>query len=405
MLKKIFTLGMLVGLAAVSTNSIAQEKQEYPRYGFWSNWSIGLSIDGVKQGGTNSWDWARGTNAGATLMLEKELNHVWALRLSAAMPGMWTTAKEQDDSFDRYAMALASFKFSINNACMGYNPDTKWSIYLMAGAGFNYGRIESTQLVDYEGNVAGIAAVTGLGYSHKVSDHSTLFLELITDVNNTLPNIFKGSWHTDTYLSLGYLCNLGITEADRVRMEQVSMLTKDNFDALNAENDNLKADLKNAQDKVNKLQTRVNGLESDLAKASAPSQADNAANKKLQAAIDQIKADQLNYYALPFSVLFGIDKYNVTSAEMRKVEAIAAVIKAAPAGTKFNVIGFCDVTGSDDYNMKLSVKRANEVKRLLVEKYGVNADQLVVDGKGKTIAFGDASYAVNRRVSFYRVIE
>ena len=55
--------------------------------------------------------------------------------------------------------------------------------------------------------------------------------------------------------------------------------------------------------------------------------------------------------------------------------------------------------------MKLSERRANEVKRLLTKKYGIDEDRIEVDFKGKSVAFGDVQYAINRRVSFYRVIE
>ena len=57
--------------------------------------------------------------------------------------------------------------------------------------------------------------------------------------------------------------------------------------------------------------------------------------------------------------------------------------------------------------MKLSEKRAKEVKRLLVKRYGIDEDRISVDfkGKQKDYAFGDIQYALNRRVSFYRVIE
>ena len=72
---------------------------------------------------------------------------------------------------------------------------------------------------------------------------------------------------------------------------------------------------------------------------------------------------------------------------------------------KLTLVGFCDNTGSDAYNMKLSQRRAEAVKRLLVKRYGIAEDRLTVDYKGKTVAFGDLKYAVNRRVSFYRVIE
>jgi outer membrane protein OmpA-like peptidoglycan-associated protein len=89
---------------------------------------------------------------------------------------------------------------------------------------------------------------------------------------------------------------------------------------------------------------------------------------------------------------------------MIKVKAISRVMKDNPA-LKLTIVGFCDYTASDEYNMKLSEKRAKEVKRLMVDKYGVDADRLTVDWKGKTVAFGDIQYSLNRRVSFYRVIE
>jgi outer membrane protein OmpA-like peptidoglycan-associated protein len=55
--------------------------------------------------------------------------------------------------------------------------------------------------------------------------------------------------------------------------------------------------------------------------------------------------------------------------------------------------------------MKLSQRRAEEVKRLMVKKYGIDENRISVDWKGKTVAFGDIHYELNRRVSFYRVIE
>ena len=129
-----------------------------------------------------------------------------------------------------------------------------------------------------------------------------------------------------------------------------------------------------------------------------------AAADSLQRLIDQIKADQMTYYALPFSILFDVDKYTVNDSEMKKLEAVARVMKDN-TNTKFNLYGFCDKSGSDKYNQALSEKRVNEVKRLLVNKYGIAADRLSTEGKGKTVSFGDASFSVNRRVSFYRVIE
>ena len=83
---------------------------------------------------------------------------------------------------------------------------------------------------------------------------------------------------------------------------------------------------------------------------------------------------------------------------------IARVMKDN-SNVKIKVVGFADYTGTDAYNMKLSERRANEVKRLLTKKYGIAEDRIDVDFKGEGAPFGEAQYAINRRVSFYRVIE
>ena len=107
---------------------------------------------------------------------------------------------------------------------------------------------------------------------------------------------------------------------------------------------------------------------------------------------------------MPFSVLYGVDQWRVPEEEEIKVKAVARVLKDN-SDVKILVVGFADYTGSDKYNMKLSEKRANEVKRLLVKKYGIAEDRISTDYKGKSVAFGDIQYALNRRVSFYRVID
>ena len=107
---------------------------------------------------------------------------------------------------------------------------------------------------------------------------------------------------------------------------------------------------------------------------------------------------------MPFSVLYGVDEWQVTDEEMDKVKAVARVMKDN-SNVKIKVVGFADYTGSDAYNMKLSERRANEVKRLLTKKYGIAEDRITVDFKGKSAPFGDVQYPINRRVSFYRVIE
>ena len=402
MIKKIFSFGLLLGLLTIGSTSMAQEL-EYPHYGFWSNWSVGASVDVVKQGNHGT-DFGRGFSLGASLIVEKELNHVWDFRFAVQAPGLINKKNDVPnptikDYFDDYLSTVMGVKFSITDAIMGYDTLRRSSIYLLALSGVSYDRNDAADLL---GEHFCFVAECGLGYSYRFCKNSTFFLEAIVDDHASVRNITDDRTMMDYFLSLGYLYNFGPTAADRARIQQLSQLTQENFDALNNQVAELSNKVDNKDAQIKKLENRVTELEKEL--ANAVPKGNTAAADSLQRLIDQVKAEQMTFYALPFSVLFDVDQYTVNESEMQKIAAVARVMKDNP-GTKYNLYGFCDRTGSDKYNQKLSEKRVKEVKRILVKKYGIAEDRLTTEGKGKSVWFGDVKYSVNRRVSFYRVIE
>ncbi|MBQ9638281.1 MAG: OmpA family protein [Bacteroidales bacterium] len=427
MLKKLFKIGVLACAVSFSCVAFAQtekkaSQQEYPHYGFWSNWSIGGMLDYTHQFG-NGMGWKEGSNAGAALLFEKELNHVWALRLSVGMPGIFgvgTDIADRDNDtlgYQNYLRFGAGVKFSINNAIKGYDPDRKNSIYLIAnfGAGYNFD-------LDYTGTGKGSNVFRenngmlswfgdfGLGWQHKCCEHSSFFVEATLedhgDVNK--PVFEKSNPHANVFnlhIGIGYLYNFGPTAADRELLNQKKLLTQDKFDELNSQIAALEQDLINSKKNEQRLQNRINELESEVNYLREHQGTANSADAdSLQNIINNMKADQTNFYALPFSITYDVNEYQVSEDQMDKLKAIAGVMKDNE-NAKFNIVGFCDYSGSDAYNMKLSQKRAEQVKKLLVKKYGVKEDQLTTDGKGKGTPFGDVKNGINRRVSFYRVIE
>lgn len=419
MIKKIFTFGLLLGLLAFCGTSNAQE-QEYPHYGFWSNWSLGGSLSFTHQGG-HGWDWNYGTTAGFNLIIEKELNHVWDYRLSLQFPGLFYTiaadSKIKDGKgengkyashFDDYASAVMGVKFSINNAIKGYDPERKGSLYLLAMAGLSAKRQEVTNTLRTGKSPFAVVIEAGAGFSYRVGQHGTLFTEVIVDDHGAIHN--PGSEgqlgrfvYTDILFSVGYLYNFGPTQTDLDRIAGLGEIGKVKDPALENENAALKNDLAGKEKEIKRLENKVTDLEKKLANVKP---GNSAAADSLQRLIDNIKAEQMTYYALPFSILFDVDQYSVKASEMKKLEAIARVMKDNP-NTKFVVRGFCDKTGTDKYNQTLSEKRAKEVKRLLVNKYGIAEGRLDDKGMGsdEKHTFGDNSFTINRRVSFYRVIE
>jgi outer membrane protein OmpA-like peptidoglycan-associated protein len=69
-------------------------------------------------------------------------------------------------------------------------------------------------------------------------------------------------------------------------------------------------------------------------------------------------------------------------------------------GVVFLVGGYTDAKGNDAYNLKLSQRRAEAVKRYLVNKFGLREEELVAVGFGKTkLKNPNEPYAAeNRRV-------
>lgn len=84
----------------------------------------------------------------------------------------------------------------------------------------------------------------------------------------------------------------------------------------------------------------------------------------------------------PLAIFFKINKANLTKKEMINLEYYANLIKSNP-GQVYKVVGYADkATGSAEFNQKLSEKRARNVADALIQKYGVNAKQLEIIGKG-----------------------
>jgi len=96
--------------------------------------------------------------------------------------------------------------------------------------------------------------------------------------------------------------------------------------------------------------------------------------------------------------------YKSTAISAKAAPELSALGKALKdpelAGSRFMIAGHTDAKGSDQYNLSLSERRAEAVKRYLVERFGLSADTLMAVGYGKEqLKDKDNPYsAKNRRV-------
>ena len=80
--------------------------------------------------------------------------------------------------------------------------------------------------------------------------------------------------------------------------------------------------------------------------------------------------------------------YNSADISRKAMPAVTELGKALSnpdlKGGVFLVAGHTDGKGTDDYNQSLSERRAEAIKRYLVQKFGLSAENLVTAGYGKT---------------------
>ena len=123
---------------------------------------------------------------------------------------------------------------------------------------------------------------------------------------------------------------------------------------------------------------RIGALEDELAAAQAREKdlADQLA------ACRNRKPETVESAAGPMAVFFTIGKADLTDKDMINLGYLADAIKKTP-NKKYKIIGSADKgTGSAKFNQTLSQKRAEKVKSILVDKFGVDASQLEVVAKG-----------------------
>ncbi|GLR92066.1 OmpA family protein [Bradyrhizobium iriomotense] len=104
---------------------------------------------------------------------------------------------------------------------------------------------------------------------------------------------------------------------------------------------------------------------------------------------------------IDLEITFDYNSANISAKSMPSVQALGRAL-ASPdlKGSTFVVAGHTDAAGGEGYNQDLSERRADSIKRYLVDKYSIPAADLVTVGYGKS-KLKDPSQPmaeVNRRV-------
>ena len=117
-----------------------------------------------------------------------------------------------------------------------------------------------------------------------------------------------------------------------------------------------------------------------------------AAQKQLEVYRSQASAsgtDSLNM--IETVVAFRFNKSAVDVSQMPSIERVAAYMNENP-NVNITINGYASPEGNEAYNMKLSQQRADAVKNMLVDKYGISPSRIAALGHGVGDIFSEPAW-------------
>lgn len=262
----------------------------------------------------------------------------------------------------KYANANVDFMWDMFNSFHGVNTKRVFSIVPFVGLGGTFAwdyRPDGT-IVDRDGkrkgNMWALPVSAGLQFNFRLGKYVDFFLE------------GRGQFYGDNFNNIpgGRPVDINLTATGGF----IFKIGGDDFKSYNP------CDYLGY---ISNLNNQVNDLRGALATTSAALAAAEA-----QLPCPEVQETVVVQQAAPLmsTVRFTLNSARISSMEMVNVYNTAEYLKANP-DQKVVIAGYADKdTGTSAYNMSLSKRRAEAVKKALVEKYGISADRLTVQAEG-----------------------
>lgn len=283
------------------------------------------------------------------------------------------------DGLYKYSMISTYFDglFNFNNIFSPYKENSRFSVVGVIGIGLNtsFGFDEKIKNwspskgglyeVDRSGETA-LAVHAGVQLGFKINEALDVNLESTFNVTDDGYNGTRYDRKYDGYIYIvgGLTYHFKDHYGDR-RFKYLTMTDQGEIDRLNAQINAARAELANKPKPIVRVEKKVETSR-----------------------------------VLDMTVSFFIDKYNITDIQKNNVQRVAQYLINNP-NINLIITGYADVeTGNPSYNLKLSQRRAEAVRDMLVNDFGVDESRLRVDYKGDTIQPYERKNEWNRVVIF-----
>ena len=268
------------------------------------------------------------------------------------------------------------------------------TINILAHGGLGAGLLtfDNTSNNDFVGNA--LAGITG---QVKLSPRISLNMDLTGIVNIRQGRSFNGG-PPASYDNQGTVFNgtIGISYSlGKAKKAADWYARSDRYDAMSARLTKLESQMKKAsQEAAQKNQSDVDELSQQI----------NAINNQMKPASDRQDSDEFISQLINqgyVNIYFDFNSTKIEKSSVNGINVLRTYLKNNP-GVSVTLTGYADEKGTEEYNQKLSQKRAEVVADLL-RKSGIDKSRLHTEGRGE-----DTSVDMNspearqlaRRVSF-----
>ena len=360
---------ILLSMFALGAWTINAQTPVIESGGFWDNWSMGIQGGGtMKMSGTGFFKSARPAFG---LTLGKQ----WTPILGTDIQGMgYINTTNSNTMVDATDVSLIA-RMNLMNLFAGYEGMPRpFEIETATGLGWLH------HYMNGSGDTDDLSARIGLNFNFNMGEDAAWTLGIKPAIVYNL---------TGDYPSKKMAFN-----KNRANMEVLVGLT---YHFADADGDR-HFQLVNAVDPmaIAVMNEEINDLREvvaakDLELVSLADELLNVQNQLNEARNQQAQATGQTINILESVIAFPFNQSDIKASQMPSLEHAANYLKNNP-DANITINGYASPEGTEDYNLQLSQRRADAVKAILVDKYGIEASRINAIGHGVGDIFSEPAW-------------
>lgn len=376
-MKKIFML-----LAVCATVSFASAQTTVRGSKLTDNWSVGIQAGGVTPAAHHRVIGDLRPIVGLTIA--KEITPIFGLAVegNALINGGHNTRYYSHNAIDG-SNINGLMTFNLSNLFLGYKGEPRL-VDVKAVYGFGWGH-------EYYHN----------GAQHHDGGHDVNLLTSKAGLNIGFNLGVAKAWQINVKPAIVWaLGDGGFTQATQnyninlARLELTAGVTYKFKNSNGTHNFALVKEYDQAE--VDGLNAKINDLRNQLGAKDQKIAADAAALKKLQDELNDCRnkkpvSETKSVNGIETNVFFACGKSIISKAQVPNVSRVATYLKNNPSAT-VSIKGYASPEGPAGLNQKLSVARAEAVKKMLVNKYKIDASRIQTEGCGVGSVFSEPTW-------------